>query len=151
MVALGESQPDRLLEIPLPAGSLSSKLAPATVGISHMVQRATVLQPHPPRVDETGGTRSGRYRGELFLPLGIEVLTRSHCSSTPSSAHAAAHSTIKYRAYVTLSRLYDTTLGELSSRSPRSGFKPQGRAALMHGGGQISSTTPILNKDLPTS
>lgn len=79
MIAPGEFQADPLLDIhhparlvmrkspPLGASSSSSKLAPVTACMSHTVLRTTVLQPHAPSVNKTGGTRSTRYRGESVL------------------------------------------------------------------------------------
>ncbi|KAL1937363.1 hypothetical protein VTO73DRAFT_13824 [Trametes versicolor] len=69
VAALGESQADPLparlnmrKSPPLYADSSSSKLVPVTLGMSHAVQHATAPHPHTPRVNETGGDRSARYR-----------------------------------------------------------------------------------------
>ncbi|KAL1937171.1 hypothetical protein VTO73DRAFT_14493 [Trametes versicolor] len=79
-------------------------LAPATMGILHTVQHATVLQPHAHHVNETGGARSTRYRGQSFLTavrdLGTHILPSSrHTTVNARRWHAATSDTARMLRY----------------------------------------------------
>ncbi|KAL1937009.1 hypothetical protein VTO73DRAFT_2031 [Trametes versicolor] len=72
------------------------------MGISHTVQRATVLRPYAPRVNKTGGTISARCRATYHR-----------------QRRQLRAATFEYRAYVTLTMHHGTVSGKLSGRSPR--------------------------------